>query len=152
MGDAVWVCRRSDIAAHWRGVHPTDGVPANERVDSSTSIMNTSQPAIQQSRRALVKSISPTERNGLSDAGSPVTTSSSRLLVTGGAGFVLSHVLSHWLSTDPTSTAVVFDRRQAWSHAVSVEGFLAQYVKEGRLVFFEGDVSSERSWDDLLRA
>ena len=47
-----------------------------------------------------------------------------RLLVTGGAGFVLSNLVHHWLASDATSSAVIFDQRRAWD--ASVQAFLGE--------------------------
>ena len=67
-----------------------------------------------------------------------------RLLVTGGAGFVLSNLVHHWLTVDNTATAVIFDQKKAWDQ--SIQEFLGCFVAAGRLSFFDGDVSSSDSW------
>ena len=67
-----------------------------------------------------------------------------RLLVTGGAGFVLSNLVHHWLTDDNTATAVIFDQKKAWDQ--SIQEFLGCFVANGRLSFFDGDVSSSESW------
>ena len=67
-----------------------------------------------------------------------------RLLVTGGAGFVLSNFVQHWLTDDNTATAVIFDQKKAWDQ--SIQEFLGCFLATGRLSFFDGDVSSSESW------
>ena len=70
-----------------------------------------------------------------------------RLLVTGGAGFVLSNLVHHWLSIDTSATAVIFDQKKAWDE--SSQAFLGGFVTSGCLCFYDGDVSSSESWDLL---
>jgi len=72
---------------------------------------------------------------------------SPRLLVTGGAGFVMGNVVLEWLTENRTGFCVVFDRVQAWDEIVQRE--LAAFLAEGRLVFFNGDVTSTPSWSKL---
>lgn len=77
----------------------------------------------------------------------PLVPSPRRLLVTGGAGFVLSHVVDRWLDSDPQATAVIFDQGRAWDH--SVRALLGRHIKTGRLGFFDGDVARAQAWDRL---
>ena len=42
-----------------------------------------------------------------------------RLLVTGGAGFVLCSVVDRWLTVEPTAAAVIFDLARVWDKQVS---------------------------------
>ena len=63
----------------------------------------------------------------------------SRLLVTGGAGFVLSNAVARWLA-EPDSSCVIFDLARAWDSAA--QRFLAEWTAAGVLHFFEGDVTS----------
>ena len=67
-----------------------------------------------------------------------------RLLVTGGAGFVLSNLVHHWLEIDNSASAVIFDQNKAWDD--SIQEFLGKFTKDGRLCFFDGDVSCSNSW------
>lgn len=73
-----------------------------------------------------------------------------RLLVTGGAGFVLSNLVQHWLTSDETSTAVIFDQHRAWDG--SAQDFLGAFISSGRLGFYDGDVTSAASWEMLEQA
>eukprot|EP00038_Savillea_parva_P013973 m.213564 g.213564 ORF g.213564 m.213564 type:complete len:695 (+) comp26708_c0_seq1:378-2462(+) len=119
--DKVWTCRRVDIATHWRALHPPPSYPPN-------------------TTRA--------QTNGLNASTPHHSSACHRLLVTGGAGFVLAHVVAHWLDTQPaSSTAVIFDLARAWDGPV--QGRLGPYVKQGRLAFFAGSVASPPSWDEL---
>ena len=66
-----------------------------------------------------------------------------RLLVTGGAGFVLSNVVARWLRDEPdegAASCVIFDLARAWD--ASAQGFLSKWIASGCLKFFEGDVTS----------
>ena len=71
-------------------------------------------------------------------------TNRPRLLITGGAGFVLSNLVHHWLTIDSTATAVIFDQKKAWD--LSIQAFLGNFVATERLCFYDGDVSSSESW------
>eukprot|EP00041_Stephanoeca_diplocostata_P038863 m.1563499 g.1563499 ORF g.1563499 m.1563499 type:complete len:752 (+) comp25282_c0_seq31:1253-3508(+) len=78
----------------------------------------------------------------------PVT-AAPRLLITGGAGFVLSHVVREFLEQNGVgATAVVFDQERAWDAVV--QQFLSKALESGRLKLFHGDVSSQESWARLL--
>ena len=84
----------------------------------------------------------------------PVTTG-PMLLITGGAGFVLSHVARTWLQTHPDGSCVLFDRlppsRLLLLEDKSTEEgrFFKPLIASGRLKFFCGDVGDESSWARL---
>ena len=67
----------------------------------------------------------------------------NRLLVTGGAGFVLCNVVHAWLDADPAHTAMSFDLACVWD--APVQTFLSAFVEAGRLAFFEGDMTRRRT-------
>ena len=73
--------------------------------------------------------------------------STNRVLVTGGAGFVLANFVHDWLSTDTTATAVIFDRPQAWDQ--TVHAHLQTFIDEERLAFFDGDCCDSSSFARL---
>lgn len=105
--ETVWVCRRIDIANHWRRFHPPAGLDKSRGSGSAP-----------------------------------------RLLVTGGAGFVLCNLVHHWLTCDGESTCVIFDLQQAWDR--EVQALLEPFLLSGRLDFYSGDVSSSSAWEQLL--
>ena len=70
-----------------------------------------------------------------------------RLLVSGGAGFVLCNCVHRWLSAHPTHSAVILDLRRVWD--APVQAFLAEFTAAGRLHFFEGDVTRAEDWRRL---
>ena len=69
------------------------------------------------------------------------------ILVTGGAGFVLSNVIHAWLTTDAKAHAVAFDLERAWDDAA--KAFLQPMADAGRMHFFEGSVSDVSDWERL---
>jgi UDP-glucose 4-epimerase len=71
----------------------------------------------------------------------------TRLLVTGGSGFVLSNVVHGWLDSDAAATAVIMDLPRAWDAAV--QDFLRAFLNSGRLEFHEGSVSDPAAWAAL---
>lgn len=75
----------------------------------------------------------------------------SRLLVTGGSGFVLSNVVYEWLSTgNSQSSAVIMDLPRAWDSAA--QDFLKKFLDADRLHFHQGSVSDPVSWESLASA
>ena len=66
------------------------------------------------------------------------------LLITGGAGFVLSHLARHWLESDPRASVIVLDAAPLDALA---ERFFAP-VRE-RLVFVQADVLNRVVWERL---
>ena len=73
----------------------------------------------------------------------------SRLLITGGAGFVLSNVIHEWLSGDESATAIAFDLPRAWDDAA--RAFLEEFISSGRLKFYAGSVVNEHDWSALRK-
>lgn len=69
------------------------------------------------------------------------------ILVTGGAGFVLSNVIHAWLTTDEKANAVAFDLERAWDDAAKT--FLQPMIDAGRMHFFEGSVVQASDWERL---
>jgi nucleoside-diphosphate-sugar epimerase len=63
------------------------------------------------------------------------------LLITGGAGFVLSNLARHWLDTDPQAAVVVLD-------AMPWDGQLERFFRavRARLTFIRGDVLDPAVW------
>lgn len=82
------------------------------------------------------------------DSSDPFTTG-TKLLVTGGAGFVLSNLVHEFLASDPDAVAVIFDQSRAWD--LTVQQFLAEYLHGGRLRFFDGSVTNPVDWERLMR-
>lgn len=120
----IWRCRRTEIATHWRSTHPPRAL-----VPAGVPVQPLSNSSVEVSR----------------GDGSPPK---ARLLITGGAGFVLSNVVREWLAAGSSgATAVVFDRARAWDP--EVQRYLAAGIASGRLAFFNGDVSSPVSWAEL---
>lgn len=68
------------------------------------------------------------------------------LLITGGAGFVLSNLARHWLETKPDSQVVIFDAME-WDSAA--ENFLGSYRRNRRLFFVNGDVLEAEIWSRI---
>lgn len=66
------------------------------------------------------------------------------LLVTGGGGFVLSHLARHWASLSPDNCVVVIDRSLP---GAALSGFFRQV--EGQIEFISGDVSDNEFWAGL---
>ena len=66
------------------------------------------------------------------------------LLITGGAGFVLSNLARHWLETDPAATVVLLDAAPLDTPA---ERFFAPV--RARLQFLQGDVLDPAAWAAL---
>lgn len=134
LGERVWVARRVEIAQHWAREHPPAAVPSPppDAIPSS-SVGNVPSP---------ISSLLPSSAsNGMN---------APRLLITGGAGFVLSHVVNVFLGQHgPRATAVVFDQDRAWDGVV--RRFLAEFLDSGRLKFFHGDVSDQDSWARLTQ-
>ena len=67
------------------------------------------------------------------------------LLVTGGGGFVMSHVIRHWLERDADARAVVLDR---WPLDGQAQRFFAR--DSGRLRFVTADVAAIDDWAGAL--
>jgi dTDP-D-glucose 4,6-dehydratase len=70
-----------------------------------------------------------------------------KLLITGGAGFVLSHVVRTWLDRHPAGSCVIFDKLGLQDGDAS--RFFAPLLASGRLAVFTGDVGGEASWARL---
>ena len=68
----------------------------------------------------------------------------STLLVTGGGGFVLGHLVRHWASLDPANRVVVLD---ATPLDPSVAAFFEPAARQ--ISFIQGDVSDAATWDRL---
>ena len=66
------------------------------------------------------------------------------LLVTGGTGFAMTHVLRHWLERHPAGVAVCVDREPP---ATVVQRFLEPVAR--RVVHRRGDVRDEALWNAL---
>lgn len=66
------------------------------------------------------------------------------LLVTGGGGFVMAHVLRHWLEADAGHRAVCLD-------AVPLDAAAAAFLApvRGRLEVVQGDVAAAETWSAL---
>ena len=67
------------------------------------------------------------------------------LLVTGGNGFVMSHLVRHWLTAHPAERAIVLD--SALPDA-AVTSFLAPVAD--RVVAITGDVADAAGWEASL--
>ena len=68
-----------------------------------------------------------------------------QLLVTGGAGFIGSNFVRHWLETHPTDRVVVLD-------ALTYAGTRTSLADvEGRFEFAEGDIGDVAAVEELLR-
>jgi UDP-glucose 4-epimerase len=70
----------------------------------------------------------------------------SVLLVTGGSGFVLCHLVAHWASLHPAHIAVVVDSNPLDDAAT---GFLAPYATQ--IQFCKGDVSDPSFWSGFRK-
>ena len=80
LGDeTVWVCRRIDIANHWLKHHPHPRVAHGPQA----SVRVAEPPPALAAAAAAVAAAAP-------------AAGGDRLLVTGGAGFVLSNLVHHW--------------------------------------------------------
>lgn len=66
------------------------------------------------------------------------------LLITGGAGFVMSNLARHWLESDSDASAIIVDAAPLDALA---ERFFAP-VRE-RLTFIQGDVTDSATWQSL---
>lgn len=124
----VWVCQRLDVAEHWLQHHPHPATPATPK------------------KTATVAAAAPTPDKG-SRSAVDNRGRDNRLLVTGGAGFVLSNLVHHWLDSDPGATAVIFDQKRAWDS--TVQRFLGPFVESERLALFDGSVTDKGDWDRL---
>src|SRR6516225_758265 len=68
-----------------------------------------------------------------------------QLLVTGGAGFIGSNFVRHWLEMHPTDRVVVLD-------ALTYAGTRTSLADvEGRFEFAEGDIGDVGAVEELLR-
>lgn len=67
------------------------------------------------------------------------------LLVTGGNGFVMSHLIRHWLLAHPSERAIVLDRAPADD---VVKAFLAPVAE--RVTALVGDVTAPSTWEGAL--
>ena len=121
----VWLARRLDIANAWRTLQPP---PASSPHDGAVG--------------------------GPSEPGPwPMAPASSepRLLITGGMGFVLSHVAKTWLARHRKGTCVIFDKSLSLDDG-EVRRFFEPLLADGRLALFTGDVGDEGSWARLAVA
>ena len=69
------------------------------------------------------------------------------LLVTGGNGFVMSHLVRHWLIANPSAQAIVLDSAPADE---IVRNFLSPVAE--RVVALTGDVADPSAWESALPA
>ena len=150
LGNAVWVCQRGDIAKHWIATHPAPAdppMPVKEEVYRVTVAANTELSP-------LLSTAFPSHENNSKDhqrfpvpSGAISDKGGKRLLVTGGAGFVLSNLVDLWLRQDLTASVVIFDRPASFD--ASVLEFLREFAGTDRLGFHGGDVASDAAWDSL---
>lgn len=151
---SVWACQRNEIARHWQTVHPapadpTEPPPGPPPLDAETAEADVDLSPLETSQPVMV----PPARSSLVSPGWEIVAGQpqgARLLVTGGAGFVMSNLVHRWLSEDQEATAVVFDQARAWDDAV--KAFLADFIADGRVAFYDGDVTSPSSWAELEAA
>ncbi len=68
----------------------------------------------------------------------------SRLLVTGGGGFVLSHLVRHWTELAPSNRVIVVDAEPL---DASAKEFFEPSSEQISVV--QGDVSDVATWDRL---
>ena len=165
LGNDVWLCRREEIAAHWRTFHPPPiprstfeplptaalpQPPPQPHHCPSPSSSSSSSPSSSSSSSSLSSS-SPSSLPPPSSSSSSPNLSNyyPRLLITGGAGFVLANVVEHWLASDPKATAVIFDLERCWDAPVA--SLLARFARERRLAYFAGSVACEADWARLER-
>ena len=70
------------------------------------------------------------------------------LLITGGAGFVLAHVVAHYLRVNTKGFVIIFDLEQSCND-VKLREFFATFIAENRLRFFKGSVIDKDAWTTL---
>jgi len=66
----------------------------------------------------------------------------SVLLVTGGGGFVMSHVVRRWVESAPGRRAIVLD-------AAPLDESARAFLSDARIVFVQGSVTDRAAWDGL---
>lgn len=66
----------------------------------------------------------------------------STLLVTGGGGFVMSHLVRQWVDTAPQNRALVLD-------AAPLDNDARQFLSGERIHFTQGSVTDRAAWDAL---
>lgn len=71
----------------------------------------------------------------------------SKILVTGGAGFIGSNFTLYWVKKYPTDTVVVFDKL---TYAGNLEN-LASIEKEPNYLFIQGDINNPQMVDSVMK-
>ena len=66
----------------------------------------------------------------------------STLLVTGGGGFVLCHLVRRWIGLDPANRAIVLDNSP-------YDDFARQFLADPRILLRVGSVTDRSAWDAL---
>lgn len=119
----VWIARRDEIAQAWSALVPSPSA-------SPPRALTNLHPALHLA------------------TGSAATACAPKLLITGGAGFVLSHVARTWLEAHPDGTCILFDKQRPMddTHA---QRFFGPLIAAGSLHTFIGDVGDPASWARL---
>ena len=70
-----------------------------------------------------------------------------RILVTGGAGFIGSHLVKHLLATHPSYRVIVLD---ALTYAGNLDNFTRQLKDDARLFFCHGNIRNSALVEELV--